>query len=68
MRSDKNSKIFKRVNRLRLSVVWGNLYNKFDLASPFGDYKQSGWQRLAAYCRLIRLMIYAHLHCHAPRY
>lgn len=56
--TDKGSKIFKLVNKLRAGVVWANTYNKFDPASPFGGYKESGFGRegglqgLAAYCRL----------------
>jgi aldehyde dehydrogenase (NAD+) len=55
--TDKGSKIFKMVNKLRAGVVWANTYNKFDPTSPFGGYKESGfgreggWQGLAAYCR-----------------
>jgi aldehyde dehydrogenase (NAD+) len=56
--TDKGSKIFKIVNQLRAGVVWANTYNKFDPASPFGGYKESGFGRegglhgLAPYCRL----------------
>ncbi len=56
--TDKGSKIFKLVNKLRAGVIWANTYNKFDPASPFGGYKESGFGRegglqgLAAYCRL----------------
>jgi len=56
--TDKGSKIFKLVNKLRAGVVWANTYNKFDPASPFGGYKESGFGRegglqgLAAYCQL----------------
>ncbi len=56
--TDKGSKIFKLVNKLRAGVVWANTYNKFDPASPFGGYKESGFGReggvqgLAAYCRV----------------
>jgi aldehyde dehydrogenase (NAD+) len=56
--TDKGSKIFKTVNKLRAGVVWANTYNKFDPTSPFGGYKESGFGRegglqgLAAYCRL----------------
>ena len=34
--TDKGSKIFKLVSKLRAGVVWANTYNKFDPASPFG--------------------------------
>lgn len=56
--TDKGSKIFKVVNKLRTGVVWANTYNKFDPTSPFGGYKESGFGRegglqgLAAYCQL----------------
>ena len=56
--TDKGSKIFKMVNKLRAGVVWANTYNKFDPTSPFGGYKESGFGRegglqgLAGYCRL----------------
>jgi aldehyde dehydrogenase (NAD+) len=56
--TDKGSKIFKMVNKLRAGVVWANSYNKFDPASPFGGYKESGFGRegglqgLAAYAQL----------------
>jgi len=43
--TDKGSKIFKMVNKLRAGVVWANSYNKFDPASPFGGYKESGFGR-----------------------
>jgi aldehyde dehydrogenase (NAD+) len=39
-------------------VVWANTYNKFDPASPFGGYKESGFGRegglhgLRAYVKL----------------
>jgi len=56
--TDKGSKIFKMVNKLRAGVVWANTYNKFDPTSPFGGYKESGFGReggvqgLSAYCKL----------------
>jgi aldehyde dehydrogenase (NAD+) len=56
--TDKGSKIFKMVGKLRAGVVWANSYNKFDPTSPFGGYKESGFGRegglqgLAAYCRV----------------
>jgi aldehyde dehydrogenase (NAD+) len=43
--TDKGSKIFKLVNKLRAGVIWANTYNKFDPASPFGGYKESGFGR-----------------------
>ena len=56
--TDKGSKIFKMVNKLRAGVVWANTYNKFDPTSPFGGYKESGFGReggmqgLSAYVRI----------------
>ncbi len=43
--TDKGSKIFKIISKLRAGVVWANTYNKFDPTSPFGGYKESGWGR-----------------------
>src|SRR3954464_5497404 len=43
--TDKGSKIFKVVNKLRAGIVWANTYNKFDPTSPFGGYKESGFGR-----------------------
>jgi aldehyde dehydrogenase (NAD+) len=56
--TDKGSKIFKTISKLRAGVVWANTYNKFDPTSPFGGYKESGFGReggihgLASYVRL----------------
>jgi aldehyde dehydrogenase (NAD+) len=43
--TDKGSKIFNLTSRLRAGVVWANTFNKFDPASPFGGYKESGFGR-----------------------
>lgn len=43
--SDKGSKIFKMAGQLKAGVVWSNTYNKFNPASPFGGYKESGFGR-----------------------
>ena len=43
--TDKGSKLFQLSQKLRAGVVWGNTYNKFDPASPFGGYKESGFGR-----------------------
>jgi aldehyde dehydrogenase (NAD+) len=43
--TDKGSKIFKIVSKLRAGVVWANTYNKFDPTSPFGGYRESGFGR-----------------------
>jgi len=56
--TDKGSKIFETARRLEAGVVWLNTYNKFDPASPFGGYKESGFGRegglqgLRAYCAI----------------
>jgi len=43
--TDKGSKIFEMARKLKAGVVWCNTYNKFDPASPFGGYKESGFGR-----------------------
>src|SRR6187431_3844976 len=43
--TDKGSKIFKIVSKLRAGVIWANTFNKFDPTSPFGGYKESGFGR-----------------------
>jgi aldehyde dehydrogenase (NAD+) len=43
--TDKGSKIFNMTSQLKAGVVWANTYNKFDPASPFGGYKESGFGR-----------------------
>ena len=43
--TDKGSKIFDLTRKLRAGIVWANTYNKFDPASPFGGYKESGFGR-----------------------
>jgi len=43
--TDKGSKIFNMTSKLRAGVVWANTFNKFDPASPFGGYKESGFGR-----------------------
>jgi aldehyde dehydrogenase (NAD+) len=56
--TDKGAKLFWMAQRLKAGVVWGNTYNKFDPASPFGGYKESGFGReggrqgLSAYVEL----------------
>jgi len=53
--TDKGSRILWLAQRLRAGVVWANTYNRFDPASPFGGYQESGYGReggrhgLAAY-------------------
>ena len=43
--TDKGSKIFEIARQLKAGVVWLNTYNKFDPASPFGGFKESGFGR-----------------------
>jgi len=53
--TEKGSKLFAVAGALRAGVVWGNSFNRFDPASPFGGYQESGFGReggkqgLAAY-------------------
>ncbi|MEO6826567.1 MAG: aldehyde dehydrogenase family protein [Microbacteriaceae bacterium] len=53
--TDKGSRILAVANKLRAGVIWANTFNKFDPASPFGGFKESGYGReggrqgLAAY-------------------
>lgn len=55
--SEKGSRILWAAKELKAGVVWANTFNKFDPASPFGGYKESGWGReggrhgLAAYLK-----------------
>ena len=43
---------------LRAGTVWVNCYNVFDVVSPFGGYKQSGYGReLSSYA----LDLYTHV-------
>ena len=43
--TDKGAKIFKVSKAIRAGVLWANTFNKFDPASPFGGYKESGMGR-----------------------
>lgn len=43
--SEKGSKILKVAGALKAGVIWTNTYNKFDAASPFGGFAESGWGR-----------------------
>jgi aldehyde dehydrogenase (NAD+) len=43
--TEKGSRILWMVERLRAGVVWANTYNRFDPASPFGGYRESGFGR-----------------------
>src|SRR6187402_3372973 len=43
--SDKGSKMLAIADQLRAGVIWANTFNRFDPASPFGGYKESGYGR-----------------------
>lgn len=43
--SETASRIFQVQNHLKAGVVWVNTFNKFDPASPFGGFKESGFGR-----------------------
>ncbi|UQA93421.1 aldehyde dehydrogenase family protein [Streptomyces halobius] len=43
--TEKGSRILWMASRLRAGVIWSNTFNKFDPASPFGGYKESGFGR-----------------------
>ncbi|MCA8949448.1 MAG: aldehyde dehydrogenase family protein, partial [Planctomycetes bacterium] len=56
--TDKGARILWLASRLRAGVIWNNTFNRFDAASPFGGYKESGFGReggrqgMRAYVRL----------------
>jgi aldehyde dehydrogenase (NAD+) len=43
--TDKGSRALWTASRLRAGVVWENTFNRFDPASPFGGFKESGYGR-----------------------
>lgn len=43
--TNKGSKMFEMAKKLDVGIVWCNTYNKFDAASPFGGFKESGFGR-----------------------
>jgi aldehyde dehydrogenase (NAD+) len=53
--TEKGSRILWMAGQLKAGVVWANSFNRFDPASPFGGYRESGFGReggrpgLAAY-------------------
>ena len=55
--TDKGSRILAVADKLRAGVIWANTFNRFDPASPFGGFKESGYGReggrhgLAAYLK-----------------
>jgi aldehyde dehydrogenase (NAD+) len=56
--TDKGARILWLAERMQAGVVWNNTFNRFDAASPFGGFKESGFGReggrqgLRAYVRL----------------
>lgn len=59
--TEKGSLILWMADRLRAGVVWANTFNRFDPASAFGGYKESGFGReggpqgLSGYLKLTEL-------------
>ncbi len=57
--TEKGSRILWMADHLRAGVVWANTFNRFDPASPFGGFKESGFGReggrhgLEAYVKLV---------------
>jgi aldehyde dehydrogenase (NAD+) len=43
--TEKGSRILAMAQQLRAGVIWANTYNRFDPASPFGGYRESGFGR-----------------------
>ncbi|MFF7230505.1 aldehyde dehydrogenase (acceptor) [Streptomyces sp. 2333.5] len=43
--TEKGSRMLWMANKLRAGVIWSNTFNKFDPASPFGGYQESGFGR-----------------------
>jgi aldehyde dehydrogenase (NAD+) len=43
--TEKGSRILWMAERMRAGVVWANTFNRFDPASPFGGYRESGFGR-----------------------
>jgi acyl-CoA reductase-like NAD-dependent aldehyde dehydrogenase len=43
--TEKGSRILSIANQLKAGVVWANTFNRFDPASPFGGFKESGYGR-----------------------
>ena len=57
--TDKGSRILWMAERMRAGVVWNNTFNRFDAASPFGGFKESGFGREGGKQGLL-----AYLKCH----
>jgi len=43
--TEKGSRSLWMAGQLRAGVIWSNTFNRFDPASPFGGYKESGYGR-----------------------
>jgi aldehyde dehydrogenase (NAD+) len=43
--TEKGSRILWMAERMQAGVVWANTFNRFDPASPFGGYQESGFGR-----------------------
>ena len=43
--TDKGARILWLASRMRAGVVWNNTFNRFDAASPFGGFQESGFGR-----------------------
>ncbi len=43
--TDKGARILWLAERMQAGVVWNNTFNRFDAASPFGGFKESGFGR-----------------------
>jgi len=43
--TEKASRMLAVADKLRAGVIWANTFNKFDPASPFGGYQESGYGR-----------------------
>ncbi len=56
--TEKGSKILWMADQLRAGVVWSNTFNRFDPASPFGGFQESGFGREGG---LAGIMPYVHL-------
>ena len=58
--TEKGSRILAMTSQLKAGVVWANTFNRFDPASPFGGYQESGFGReggrqgLGAYLKGVR--------------
>jgi aldehyde dehydrogenase (NAD+) len=60
--TEKASRMLAIADKLRAGVIWANTFNKFDPASPFGGYKESGYGREGG-----RHGLAGYLHSDAPQ-